>query len=208
MAKTKAPIRSLVSLALPKAVPALITYAGQVVKACTGNPSFPTPSPALAAITQAIADLQAAEAAALSRQKGAVQARNDKRAALVKLLELFKAYVQSVADTNNETAPSVIKGAGLAIRKTPVRKPHVFAIKQGAVSGSVKVTTVSAGQRSSYDWEYSIDGGKTWLPLPSTVSAKTSLSGLAVGSTVMFRYRTVTKAGVSDWVAPVSFFVN
>jgi len=87
----------------------------------------------------------------------------------------------SGATARNDSSGSVIKGAGLAVRKTPVRKPHVFAIKQGAVSGSVKV---------------------------STVSAKTSLSGLAVGSTVMFRYRTVTKAGVSDWVAPVSFFVN
>src|SRR5579872_248452 len=202
MAKTKVPQRSLVSLALPKAVPALITYAGQVVKACTNNPAFPTPSPTLAALTQAIADLQAAEAAALSRQKGAVQARNDKRSALVKLLEQFKTYVQSIADTDGETAPTVIKSAGLAVRKAPNRKPHVFEIKQGAVSGSVKVSTVSAGQRSAYDCEYSTDGAKTWLPLPSTVQAKTTLSGLAIGSTVMFRYRTITKAGVSDWVAP------
>jgi hypothetical protein len=29
-----------------------------------------------------------------------------------------------------------------------------------------------------------------------------------VGSTVMFRYRTITKTGVSDWVAPVSLLVN
>jgi hypothetical protein len=135
MKTTKSPPRSLVALALPRSVPALITYAAQIVEACTHNPSFPNPSPTLAVLTQAIADLQAAEAAALSRLKGAVQARDDKRSALVKLLELFKAYVQSVADANGETAPTVIRGAGLAVRKTPNRKPHVFAIKQGAVSG-------------------------------------------------------------------------
>jgi hypothetical protein len=208
MPSTNSSSRCLVSLALPKKVPALITYAGQVVQACTNNPSFPTPSPTLASITQAIADLQSAEAVALSRQKGAVETRNDKRIALVKLFEQLKTYVQTVADTNNETAAAVIKGAGLTVRKTPVRKPRVFAIKPGAVSGSVKVSTVSAGARAAYDWEYSADGGKTWAALPSTFQAKTSFSGLAVGSTVMFRYRTITKTGVSDWVAPVSLLVN
>jgi hypothetical protein len=208
MTTIKAPHRSLIALALPGPVPALISYAEQIVTACTGNPTFPTPSPTLAVITQAINDLQAAEAAAISRQKGAVQARNDKRTALVKLLELFKAYVQTVADANNDTAPTVIKSAGLAVRKTPVRKPHTFEIKQGTTSGSVKISTVSAGPRSAYDWQYSTDGGKTWLAMLSTVQAKTTLLGLTAGTTVMFRYRTITKTGVSDWVAPVSFFVN
>jgi len=208
MQTTKSPPRSLVSLALPKTVSALITYAAQIVKASTNNPSFPNPSPTLAALTQAIADLQAAEAAALSRLKGAVQARNDKRLALVQLLELFKAYVQSVADANNETAPTVIKSAGLAVRKAPVRKPHVFAVKQGATSGTVKISTISAGPRSAYDWQYSTDGGKTWPLMSSTVQAKTSLSGLTAATTVMFRYRTITKTGVSDWVAPLSLLVS
>ena len=157
MATTNSTPRSLVSLALPRPTAALLTYAAQIVKASTNNPLLPNPSPTIAALTQAIADLQAAEAAALSRQKGAVLARNDKRAALVQLPELFKAYVQSVADTNNDTVATVIT---------------------------------------------------TWILLPSSVQAKTSISGLVAGSTVMFRYRTVTKTGVSDWLAPLSFFVN
>ncbi len=57
MATTRSTPRSLVSLALPKPTPALLTYAAQIVKASTNNPSLPNPSPTIAALTQAIADL-------------------------------------------------------------------------------------------------------------------------------------------------------
>ena len=208
MATSKKSTRSIVSLSLPKVVPALITYAEQIVKSMTNNPSFPTPSPTLASISQAIADLTSAEAAALSRAKGTALTRNDKRAALVKLLELLKAYVQSVADGNSETAATVIESAGLAVRKTPVRKPRVFSAKQGATSGSVKIITASAGPRSSYEWQYSTDGGKTWVIAPASLQAKTTVVGLTPGATVEFRYRPVTKTGEGNWSQTVQLIVK
>ena len=208
MTTSKTTHRSLVSLALPRAAAALITYAEQILKAMTGNPSFASPSPTLAAVTQAVDDLRAAEAAALSRMKGAVQARNDKRAALVRLLQLLKAYIQSVADGNAETAATVITGAGVAVKKAPSRKPRVFSATEGAVSGAVKIATHSAGPRTAYEWQYSTDGGKTWIDLPGTIKASTTVGSLAAGTTAMFRYRTLSKGGQSDWVAPISLLVK
>ena len=209
MSKTTTSVRSLVSLDLPKTVPALLSFADQVVKSVTNNPSFPTPSPTLAVIAQAIADLRAAQAAALLRAKGAVQARNDKKIALVKLLQLFKSYVQNIADQDPDTSATVIHGAGLAVKKAPNRKPHTFAVTSGAISGSVKLVTVSAGSRASYLWQYSTDGGKTWIDVPGTSKAKTIIVGLPAGTTVLFRYRTVTpKAGQSDFVPALAFLVK
>ena len=75
--------RSLAVLDLPKRINVLITYANGVVEGMTGNASFPTPSPALATVTAAIADLQTAENAALARTKGAAATRDAKRAVLV-----------------------------------------------------------------------------------------------------------------------------
>jgi hypothetical protein len=46
--------RSFASLKLPDKVPALITYAHRIIKAMTGNPAFPSPTPTLAAVTEAI----------------------------------------------------------------------------------------------------------------------------------------------------------
>ncbi len=58
---------------------------------------------------------------------------------------------------------------------------------------------VSAGSRACYDWESSLDGGKTWVAAPSSLQAKTTLVGFTPGVTVMFRYRAVTKTGEGNW---------
>ena len=200
--------RSVAVLSLPKPVPAIITYAQHIVTAMTGNPAFPTPTPTLASVTGNIVALQTAEAAALSRIKGAVTARNDKKAALVAQLQLLKGYVQSVGDADPDSSAAAIQGAGMAVKKTPVHKPRVFNAVQGPVSGSVKIITASGGRRVAYDWEYSTDGGKTWLLMPSSLQAKTSITGLAVGSTAQFRYRVTTKTGEGDWSQPISYFVK
>jgi len=200
--------RSLATLKLPTKVPALITYAQGIVKAMTGNASFPSPTPPLATVTAAINDLQNAETAALARTKGAVPTRNAKRAALVQVLQELRGTIQSAADADPDNSASIITGAGIAVRKTPVHAARVFAAKPGDVSGSVKLVTDSAARRASYEWEYSVDGGKTWVTAPATLQAKTTVSGLTPGATVMFRSRPVTKTGEGDWSQPTSIIVK
>jgi hypothetical protein len=207
MSATKSVHRSLVSLDLPKKVPALISYATSVVTAMTGNTSLPTPAPTLAAVTAAITALQTAQSAAIARTKGAVTARNDKQAALVALLQELKAYIQKTADADTDNGSAIIQSAGVSVRKTPVRKPRVFSAVQGAVSGAAKLVTASAGPRASYEWQYSVDG-KTWVPALATLQAKTTVTGLTSGATVQFRYLAVTKTGQGDWSAPVSLLVK
>jgi hypothetical protein len=208
MSTTKSVHRSFAILGLPKPVPAIITAAQRVVTGMTGNPAFPNPVPTLAAVATAIAALQTAESAALARTKGAVTARNDRKAELQSLLQQLKGYVQATADADADNSAAIIQSAGFTVKKTAVRAPRVFNAEQGAVSGTVKLITRSAGARASYDWEYSLDGGKTWLLLPSTLQAKTSVTGLAAGTTVLFRYRSVIKTGVADWSQPVALLVK
>jgi hypothetical protein len=199
--------RSLVPLSLPTAVPALLSYTQNILKRMTGNAYFANPSPTLAAITTDLDDLQIAEAAAISRVKGAVAARNEKRKALVASLQQLRAYIQSVADADEGNGPAIIESAGLAVRKRTTRKARVFAAKPGLTTGVVKVVAASAGHRASYEWQYSIDGGKTWILAPVTLQAKTTIAGLTPGAVVQFRYRAVTKAGEPDWSATVSLAV-
>jgi hypothetical protein len=204
----KAP-RSLVSLKLPTVVGLLISFARALVQALTGNPSFPNPTPTLGALSAAINDLETAQTAALTRVKGAVEVRNEKHAALVKLLADLRAYVQTVANAGlPEHAAAIIQSAGMNVKKTSARKPRVFAAIQGSVSGSVKLVAPFAGPRAAYDWEWSTDGGKTWQLAPSTMQARTGMIGLTPGSTVLFRYRAVTKTGETDWSEPTSFIVK
>jgi hypothetical protein len=138
----------------------------------TGNASFTTPVPALSAVTTAVNELQNAETTALAPTKGAVAIRNEKRTTVIALLQQLRGYVQSIADGNVENGTSIIESSGIAVRKPVVRKPRVFDAAPGAVSGAVKLVAASAGPRSSYEWEYSADGGKTWLTQPVTIQAK------------------------------------
>ena len=179
-----------------------------IVHGMSNNPAFPTPQPALSVISAAVSDLQAAETVALTRVKGSAAARNDKRAVLKSLLEQVRGYVQMVADATPENGATIIQSAGLAVRKLPTHAARSFTAKQGAVSGTAKVYAVSAARRASYEWQYSTDGGKTWLSAPVTLQAKATFTGLAAGSTAMFRYRAVTKAGEGDWSQPVALLVK
>ncbi len=200
--------RSIASLKLPPKVPALITQAQAIVKGMTNNPSFPTPVPALAAVAAAIDALQTAETAALARTKGGATTRNEKRATLVQDLQQLRGYVQGIADANVDNAASIIQSAGIAVKRTAVRPPRVLAAKPGAVSGQVELITNAADRRASYEWQYSTDGGKTWVSLPVTLQAKTAVPGMTPGATVTFRYRPVTKAGEGDWSQPTSLLVK
>jgi hypothetical protein len=202
------PRRSIAVLLLPKTVPAVVTYAQSVVTAMTGNPSFPSPVPALAAVAAAITALQSAESAVLARTKGMAEVRNDKRATLVTLLQQLRGYVQTVADADVDTSATVIRSAGMAVKKVTPRKPTIFAASQGAVSGTAKLVAPPAGRRSSYEWQYSTDGGKTWLVAPTTVHARTTVPGFTPGASVEFRYRPVTVTGEGDWSQTVLLIVK
>jgi S-formylglutathione hydrolase FrmB len=208
MSTTKSVHRSIAILKLPGPALALVSFAQSVVTAMTGNPAFTTPTPSLAVVIAALNALQAAENAVLSRAHGAVVTRNDRRVALVTLMEQLKGYVQTTADTDLENSAAIIKSAGLEVRKTPTRAARAFDVKAGAVSGSARLVVPSAGDRSFYEWQTSIDGGKTWVPASSTLQAKTTITGLTPGSTVFFRYRPCTKAGEGDWSPPLPLLVR
>jgi hypothetical protein len=200
--------RATVSLKLPAKVADLIAYATGVVHAMTNNPSFPSPVPSLASISSAVSDLQAAETVALTRVKGAVAARDDKRAVLVSLLEQLRGTVQAAADATPENGATIIQSAGLGVRKTVVRATRTFAVKPGPLTGTATVTTAIAARRASYEWEYSVDGGKTWVSAPVTLKSKATISGLPSGTVVQFRSRAVTKGGEGDWGQVVSLLVK
>ncbi|HEX8796006.1 MAG TPA: hypothetical protein VF765_33885 [Polyangiaceae bacterium] len=208
MAQNKSTHHSFVILNLPRRNSALITYTQSIVTAMTNNPHFPTPSPALTDVTAAVIALQMAETTALTRVKGAAVVRNDKKESLVTLLRQLQGYVQKTADADPENGAAIIQSAGLLVRKAAVRKPRVFEAKPGAVSGSVDVIAGVAARRASYEWQYSTDGGKTWIEAAPSLKAKTTITGLPVASSVQPRVRPVTKAGPGDWAQPIVVVVK
>jgi hypothetical protein len=178
-----------------------------MVQSMTNNPSFPSPVPPLATVAAAITALDAAQLGAQTRTHGAAALRDEKRTAFVSMLGRLKTYVESVAEANPEAGASIIQSAGVSTRKPTVRAKRVFAAKQGATSGTIQLVAPSAGPRTSYEWQYSLDGGKTWISMPPTIQASTTLTGMTPATLVTFRNRVVSSAGVGDWSATVSITV-
>jgi hypothetical protein len=155
----------LVALNLPRRIPDLIAYAKSIVTAMTGNPTFPNPSPTLATLEVDITALDTAESAVLTRTKGAAAARNVKLATVRSDMDLTRAYVQPVANTNPAKAESVIHSSGMAVKKITLRNKADLAAVAGSVPGSAHLVAKAAGHRAAYEWQYSTDQ-KTWNRAP------------------------------------------
>ncbi len=201
--------RILAVLLLPAKVLDLLKAAQAIVTAMTGNPHFPAPVPPLNTVTGLITTLAQAEQATATRAKGTVQARNAARRALVQALGSLKAYVQNIADAAlPEDAANIVTSAGMTPKKATTHVKPPFAATAGALSGSVKLTVRSAGRRASYEWQSSIDGAKTWVDATPSLQARTTITGLPVGSTVQVRFRAIIKGGPGNWSQPLSIVVK
>jgi hypothetical protein len=197
-----------VALKLPLPVPQLIKVAQAIIAALTNNPHIPNPNPPLSALNGALTALVTTEAATKTRAAGTVAARNVARTNMLSLLHATKANVQQIADANPEQAEAIITSAAMQVRKATPRNKAPFAVKPGAVSGTVELVAKAAAVRASYEWEWSGDGGKTWTAASPTLQAKTEITGLPVATLVQFRFRPITKTGAGDWSQPVSFLVK
>jgi hypothetical protein len=199
--------RTLVVLKRPTQVPALLRFTQLIIAKMTGNPRFPSPSPSLAKVTAALADLEDAEVATQSKTRGLVAARNAKLSTLVSLLERLRGYVQSVADDDPDNAVSIIESAGMSVKApTAAAKPPLYA-KPGKVKGSARLVARAVAKEASYEWAWSSDGGKTWDEAPKTLQAKTVITGLPSEVTSLFRFRARTRRKLTDWSEPVACLV-
>ncbi len=201
--------RLIAVLKLPKNdVPHIVTQATHVVESMKNNAWFPAPRPPLATVQSAIDDLAEAQAATLSKTVGTTATRDARRRDLKSELDLLTAYVQSVADANRESAATIIESAGMSVKERSGPRGRIFGASAGLVSGSIVLVAPKAGNRGSYEWAYSVDAGVTWILLPVTNSATTTVTGLKPGTRTLFRYRSSVKDVWSDWSDAVVLIVD
>jgi len=198
----------IVALNLPQVVALLIVYGRHVVQCMTGNPWFPSPTPALPAVSSDLDALESAEATARTRARGAAAVRDGKKNAVMDDLLQLRVYVQLIANQNAEHAAAVVESAGMSLKQQRTRQKAELAVLMGLIAGEVLLRAKAAGRGAFYEWAYSADGGKSWISLPLTNVAKTSVQGLAAGSTYLFRFRSTLKNTTTEWSQTISFFVH
>jgi len=204
MAKFK---RFVIALLLPDNVAALIVYGRQVWSAVSLHPAyFPTPSPTVLSATANLDALQAAEALVPHGGPPAVADRNLKQAAVEADLKALKAYLLGLCAANPALAAAMIAASALHERKTsPHTKPFLSA-RMGPSPNQIILRAKAVARRGvCYSWQFSLDGGKTWLTIGTTTEANTSLLGSTPLTTYLFRFQSTIKQTTSAWSQTISF---
>jgi len=145
------------------------------------------------------------------RVLGAAGAKTAAKTMLMSTLMGVLDFVNNLARLNQLFAVEIITGATLLVNGMKGGGKDDFAVRQGVTTevilDSKAVMDGDKYVKASYDWQRSIDGGLTWIDLPSTQVAKTSVMGLDLGDQ-SFRKRTNSKkAGITVWCKPIVFQV-
>ena len=195
------------SRTFPRGIGPFLAYAKNVAARMAGNPYVPSPPVPLATLLAHIADFDAALVASLSRARGSAKARDAKREIVESDLRQLCSYVETVANQYPDEGPLIIASSGMSAKgKTGPRKTK-FAVKPGKTSDSVRLVVIHPGIVTQFDWQYSSDG-TLWIDAPRTVWAHQELEGLTPGTRYFFRYRTLTRDGLSAWSDALTMIVG
>ncbi len=198
-----------VVLKMPKTIGDFI-IAGQKIhdQMAVNTTTLKNPSPVLTVLQSHLDDLSTKQALAKTRAAGAVADRDAAKKVVSDDLNSERAYVESVVSADPTNAATIAGDAGMYLRKSPSINKPALTVKPGTVTGAVKVVAKATAGAKINEWQYSTDGGKTWIDLPPTSKATTTIQNLTPATTVMFRQRVFTKSGLSDWGQPVSALIN
>jgi hypothetical protein len=197
-----------VVLALPtNSIAPLIVRSTTIVNAMDANKStFPSPTPTIPQATTLITALTTAETA-FKGHLGTRADRDNAKTALVAGMQQLHSYVQGLATANPSQAEVIAEDAAMTLRKAAVRNKSPLTVKQ-TVSAQVHVIAKAQKGSRANDWQYSVDGGKTWIDTPTTTKASTTITGLTPGVMVQYRQRAITTAGPGDWSQAISAIVT
>lgn len=209
--------RIRVVLAVPKSkVAMLLAIAKAVYNAFEQNAALlPQPNPPLPVVLGHIQGLDVAQQAVSTRARGTAAARDARRDVLMTSLESWRMYVQTLCDASPEQATPLVAAAGMAVGKLPVHAKPALGVRPGVATGSVTLTAnktllVGRGVRryAAYLWQYSADGGKTWVDVPATPLATTTVGGLTPLVTYAFRVSATVSKVPGEWTQPVTILVR
>ena len=188
-------------------VPALLERVTSIVTAMeTNKATFPSPTPPLATVKADVAALIGAQTA-LKNHAGSRADRDDKQKVVVADAGALHGYVRQVVNADPSNAEILADQASMTLRKASAPTKAALAVKQ-TVSGVVNVVAKATKGARINEWQYSTDGSKTWIDVPSTTKAKTTIHNLTPGVSVSYRQRVVTKDGTGDWSQPISALVT
>jgi len=189
----------------------LIAHARKVVAGMTGNATYTTPAPTLAAITTATDELEAAQTAASDGGKELTAIMNARRDVLIDLLRQLCDYVNNVADgdevkvlssgfdINKLPQPIGTLPAPLKLEQVMGKKVKGLKVRWGRVYGSRTYLV----QRAPYTPGLPYPTDEDYRDVATVTKARIEMEGLRPGTTYLVRTAAIGTAGRSDFSSPL-----
>jgi hypothetical protein len=76
------------------------------------------------------------------------------------------------------------------------------------ILANVALLSARTGKKVFFNWQYSGDGGKTWITAPSTPYGRTDIAGLTPMTTYSFRVSVTDAKGPDAWSQVVTVLVH
>jgi hypothetical protein len=180
--------------------------------------TYASPNPTLPIFQQQIQNLSTSHQSVKTRVVGARATRDADRDVLVESMQSERLYVESVANATPGRAIQIIEKAGLLVAGAPKHTKGILTLRTGNPSGTVACEAYvalllgvgakhPAGARF-FNWQYTLDGSRTFITLPSTPHGKTVLANLTPLTTVGVRVSLTNVDGTTDWSQVVSIVVR
>jgi hypothetical protein len=173
---------------------------------------FVSPNPPLTILQPQIQSATAAQQLVSTGVNGAAEARTVQFGLLITMMENERMMVQGLCDASPSQAAAI--AASAAMRGYAIGSHHkpIIGLKTSMPVGTV-LAEANAGlldstsRQKTYNWGLTLDGGKTFLPLPSTPEAKTSIANLTPLTTIGVQVSvTVAKHPQGPW-SPVAYIL-
>jgi hypothetical protein len=198
--KAKTP-KQLVNLGLTNIpVSQLIQNSRQYVTHMTGNPYFPTPTPALATVSAATDLLESDYAVSQTRVRGSASVMRDQEKKLIVLLKALASHVELIANGNPPPGINVIPSAGMIEKKPSIHKPKTFTAVNGPMKGEVILNTKGL-KGAAYVYQMNTDPNNLagWQTIYMGTKVKFIKTGLTSGTHYFFRTALSSKGVQGDW---------
>jgi hypothetical protein len=150
----------------------------------------------------------------LNNGQGTAEERNLEASRLGSCLESLRTNVQLLCDQSPDQAATLAAAAGMKLRKRPARTKlpiEAVQVKPGTtvhLEANVGLLTADIKGRVTFNWQFTSDGGKTWINAPSTPHGRTDVAGLQAMQTYGFRVNVTSAAGDTEWCQMVSLLVT
>ena len=186
-----------------------LAFAKDLLVRVTDNINLPNPTPSVAVFGADLTAFDQAETKAEDETPASVADRNAKAGRVAQNIDHWVDYVQGVASTQASPAEAIaiILSAGFSVRRKGKHAKPPLAARYGHVSGEVLLVALAIAGAGAYDWEYSLDQ-QTWIVVPQTTKARTTIAGLTLGQVYAFRMRALTTKGKGDYTQVVSLLVH